>query len=243
MIACVSAWDVRDEAGDRWDELLTECAIYAAASRQPWSEPPMSDPPALEAGQRGDIDELREAVASGDRLRGERWLARRYRDRDFLRDFFTVASDDFEDLGHKLIVAVNAWRFSQIFPPYPTLRMAIWEMTSYRGDARSPVTDGVVEKMIANHGDIESAHAVFLYDAALQTGDAEILRRVGVEDRQSCLSGQAGLPVLHSYRLARDCGAYLKSFAVAKRLGDARIVEAAKYNLDHAPSLEDFSFA
>ncbi|HLJ73489.1 MAG TPA: hypothetical protein VKU62_02805 [Thermoanaerobaculia bacterium] len=242
MICCMSAWDVRDEAGDRWDDLLTECAIYSAASRQPWSEPPIGDPPALEAGQRGDIDELREAVASGDRLRGERWLARRYRDRDFPRDFFTVATDDFEDLGHKLIIAVNAWRLSQIFPPYPTLRPAIREMTSYRGDARSPVTADVVEKMIANQGDIESAHAVFLYDAALQTKDREIIARVGPAS-----AGHDRLKPVHTqvepYRLARDCGGYLKSFAVAKRLGDARIVEAAKYNLDHAPSLEDFSFA
>jgi hypothetical protein len=105
------------------------------------------------------------------------------------------------------------------------------------------VTHDVVEKMIANGGEVESAHAVFLADAGLQTGDTEIMKRVGVQDRQSCLSGQARLPVLQPYRLARDCGAYLKSFAVAKRLGDARIVEAAKYNLDHAPSLEDFSFA
>ena len=232
MICCVSAWDARAEAGDRWDELLAECAIYAAASRQPWSEPPISDPPPLEPDQRGDIDELREAVATGDRLRGERWLAKRINDSDFLRDFFTVATDDFEDLGHKLIVAVNAWRLSLMFPRYATLRTAIWEMTAYRGDAKSPVTDDVVEKMIANRGEVESAHALWVYDAARQ-----------VEDRQSCLSGQARLPVLHPYRLARDCGAYLKSFAVAKRLADARIVDAAKYNLDHAPSFEDFSFA
>ena len=130
-----------------------------------------------------------------------------------------------------------------MFPRYPTLRTAVWEMTAYRGDARSPVTADVVERMIANHGDIESAHAVFLYDAALQTGDPEIVSRVAAGFSPPIASGQARLPVLHAYRLARDCGAYLKSFAVAKRLGDARIVEAAKYNLDHAPSLEDFSFA
>jgi hypothetical protein len=49
-----------------------------------------------------------------------------------------------------------------------------------------------------------------------------------------------GLPI---YRLARDYGAYLKSFSVARRLGDDRIIAAAKYNLDHAPSFEEFSFA
>jgi hypothetical protein len=244
MIACLSAWELRDDLAGAWDGLLAECAIYAAASRQPWSEPPITDPPALEPDQRGDIDELRECVATLDRLRAERWLAKRYRDADFERDYFTVATDDFEDLGHKLIVAVTAWKLAKIFPPYPTLRTGICEMTAYRGAARSPVRSDVIERMIANRGDFESAHAVFLYDAALETGDGEIIRRV-MEDRQSCLSGQAGLPVLHfqPYRLARDCGAYLKSFAVAKRLGDNRIIEAAKYNLDHAPSFEDFSFA
>ncbi|HEY6843020.1 MAG TPA: hypothetical protein VI391_02555 [Thermoanaerobaculia bacterium] len=234
MIACVSAWDVRD--APNWDDLLAECAIYAAASRQPWSEPPITDPPALADDQRGDIGELREAVAAGDRLRGERWLAKRMNDADFLSDFFAVARDDYEDLGHKLIIAVNAWRLSVMFPPYPTLRTAVWEMTAYRGNAKPPVRADVVEAMIANRGDIESAHAVFYYDAALQTR---------VEHPSPGPAAPAERPVrgIEPYRLARDCGAYLKSFAVAKRLGDARIVDAAKYNLDHAPSLEDFSFA
>jgi len=244
MISCLSAWDLRNHLGSQWDEVLTECAIYAATSRQPWSEPPITTPPALEPGGRGDIDELRESVETLDRLRGERWLARRYRDRNFERDYFTIATDDFEDLGHKLIVAVTAWKLSKIFPPYPTLRTAIWEMTAYRGMARSPVTHDVVERMIDSRGDMEAAHALFIYDAALETGDEEIIKKVGLEDRQSCLSGQAGLPVLHlPYRLARDCGAYLKSLVIARRFGNARIAEAAKYNLDHAASFEDYSFA
>jgi hypothetical protein len=243
MISCLSAWELREDLGSRWDDLLAECAIYAAASRQPWSEPPITDPPALEPGQRGDIDELRESVAALDRLRGERWLSSRYRDRDFARDFFTVATDDFEDLGHKLIIAVTAWKLAKIFPPFAVLRTAIWEMTAYRGDARSPVTDDVVERMIANRGEMESAHAVFLYDAARETGDAEIFRRVA-GSRLPVPGHEPGTgnrqPI---YRLARDCGGYLKSCIVAKRLGDARIAEAAKYNLDHASSFEDFSFA
>ena len=244
MIACLSAWELRDDLAGAWDDLLAECAIYAAASRQPWSEPPITDPPALERGQRGDIDELRESVATLDRLRAERWLAKRYRDKNFERDYFTVATDDFEDLGHKLIVAVTAWKLAKIFPPYPTLRTAIWEMSAYRGTARSPVRSDVIERMIANRGDFESAHAVFLCDAALETGDGEIMKRVGVGPALSrpVPAGEPA-PTFQPYRLARDCGAYLKSFAVAKRLGDSRIIEAAKYNLDHAPSFEDFSFA
>ena len=245
MISCLSAWELRDVLTPHWDDLLTECAIYAAMSRQPWSEPPITDPPALEPGGRCDIDELRESVETLDRLRGERWLARRYRDRNFERDYFTIATDDFEDLGHKLIVAVTAWKLAKIFPPYPTLRTGIWEMTAYRGSARSPVTHDVIDRMIASRGDMEAAHALFVYDAAIETGDGEIRNRAGVEDSGPSLSGQPGAAVLHfkPYRLARDCGAYLKSVVIARRLGDARIADAAKYNLEHAPSLEDFSFA
>ena len=115
-------------------------------------------------------------------------------------------------------------------------------MTAYRGTAPSPIRGDVVEQMVANRGDIESAHAVFLYDAALQTGDGEIVQRVGAG-----FSPPSGLKAaathFQPYRLARDYGAYLKSFAVAKRLGDNRIIDAAKYNLAHAESFEDFSFA
>ena len=122
MICCLSAWELREDLGDRWDDLLVECAIYAAASRQPWSEPPITDPSPIDAHQRGDIEELRESIATLDRLRAERWLAKRYRDPDFAHDYFTVATDEFEDLGHKLIVAVTAWKLANLFPPYPTLR-------------------------------------------------------------------------------------------------------------------------
>ena len=43
VMACRAAWDLREEFGDRWTDLLTECARYAAESRQPWSEPPILD--------------------------------------------------------------------------------------------------------------------------------------------------------------------------------------------------------
>jgi hypothetical protein len=239
VICCRSAWEIRDQLGDRFDEVLTECAIYASFSRQPWSEPPITDPPAISDDQRGDIEELRESVAAGDRLRAERWLAKRYRDPDFARDFFAVASDDYEDMGHKLIVAVNAWKLAAIFGEqgaYPSLRIGVWEMTAYRGKSKPPGGE-VVAKMVANRGEIESAHAVFHYDAA---------REAGLSAGQASAGPDRPKPVLTHppiYRLARDYGAYLKSFSVARRLGDDRIIAAAKYNLDHAPSFEEFSFA
>src|SRR5438270_431324 len=85
LLACLSVWDLREDLS--FDDAITQCAIYAAASRQPWSEPPMLDPPKIGPDQRGDVDELREAIAASDRLRAERWLAKRYRDAAFTRDY------------------------------------------------------------------------------------------------------------------------------------------------------------
>jgi len=252
MIACLSAWEVRDRLGGRFDDLLAECAIYAAASRQPWSEPPLTDPPAIDDDQPGDLDSLR----ASDRLAAERWLAKRYRDPDFARDLFTVACDDFEDLGHKLIVAVTAWKLAAIFGEqgsYATLRTAIWEIGAYGGpryEERGRLADerAVTGAMVAADGDVVAAHAVFLLDAALQTGDDRIVRRVRDYLGSNGAPAEAREPVFRTdelpvYRLARDYGAYLKSWAVAERLGDPRIAGAAKFNLDHAPSFEDFTLA
>ncbi len=149
-------------------------------------------------------------------------------------------------------------KLASLFPSYSTLRIAVWEMTAYHGERyreRGSALDGqslrtrLIDNMLANGGDIISAHALFLFDAALQSKDAEVIRRVsdylsGAPLTSAACAGEvAGAPPLPVYRLARDYGAYLKSFAVARRLGDDRIVAAAKYNLDHAASFEEFSFA
>src|SRR6266508_521928 len=60
VLATLSGHQLRDAYGDRWDELLAECARYAAESRQPWSEPPILEPPAIDADQRRDVDALRQ---------------------------------------------------------------------------------------------------------------------------------------------------------------------------------------
>ncbi|MEA2338661.1 MAG: hypothetical protein QOE82_2668, partial [Thermoanaerobaculia bacterium] len=191
LLACLSVWDLREELGDRFDDAVVQCAIYAAASRQPWSEPPMLDPPKLDDDQRGDVDELREAIAASDRLRAERWLAKRYLDPDFARDYFAVASDDFEDLGHKLIVANAAMRLADILGEkgrYAMLRVGVWEMVGV-GSGESGVggrsegdldalCSSLVANVILNDGDIVSAHAMFLFDTALQTNDKAVIARV-----------------------------------------------------------------
>jgi hypothetical protein len=229
LLACLSVWDLREDLGERFDDAIVNCAIYAAGSRQPWSEPPMLDPPKIDPDQRGDADELREAIAASDRLRAERWLAKRYTDDDFAADYFAVASDDFEDLGHKLIVANAAMRLSDLLGEkgrYAMLRVGVWEMVGVgSGESRVGSGSGEIESvcsaLVANVIDIVSAHALFLFDAALQTKNDTVIARVA-----NHLSGIASptpdtrqpTPTVPVYSFARDYGACLKAHAIAKRL-------------------------
>ncbi|HEX3108918.1 MAG TPA: hypothetical protein VHU41_07470 [Thermoanaerobaculia bacterium] len=251
LFACLSAHDIREECGDRWDSLLAECAIYAAQSRQPWSEPPILDAPPIEPDQRGDVEELRAAVAEGDRLRAERWLAKRIDDPDLERDYFAVAADDFEDFGHKVIVARAAWRLAEILGEkgrFAILRVGVWEMCAYKGsryEERGTRVDlsALVDNALAEGGSLEAMHHVFLFDAAAGT---PVEKRAG--DYLGSLTMKPGTAFTSRrdppvYRLARDYGSYLKSFAVTKRLRDIRILDAAKYNLEHGASFEEYSFA
>ncbi|HEV7572458.1 MAG TPA: hypothetical protein VGQ21_13245 [Thermoanaerobaculia bacterium] len=228
LLACLSVWDLREEI--EFDDAVVQCAIYAAASRQPWSEPPMLEPPKIGEDQRGDVEELREAIAASDRLRAERWLAKRYNDADFASDYFAVASDDFEDLGHKLIVASAAMRLAQLLGEkgrYAMLRVGVWEMVAVgcgqrevgSGSAVDP--DSLVANVIATDGDIVSAHALFLFDAALQTNDDAVLARVAdhlADINSPTPDTRHPTPAVPVYPFARDYGACLKAHAIAKRL-------------------------
>ncbi len=191
LFCCLAAWDLRQSLGNRFDEVITECAIYAAASRQPWSEPPFLDPPAVEGNAPRDADELRQAIAETDRLRAERWLAARFEDADFSTDYFGVAAEDSEDLGHKLIVAVAAFRLADLLGEkgrFAALRVGIWEMVAYRGPASDARTANAVDpeelalrltnRMVAERGDLVAAHRLFLLDAAFLTEDRGVLARV-----------------------------------------------------------------
>jgi hypothetical protein len=189
LLACLAVHDLREEFGERFDEAVTELAIYAAGSRQPWSEPPILEPPAIDATQPGELDELLAAIEAGDRHRAERWLAKRAGDPALAHDYFAAAADDLEDLGHKLIVAAAAWRLVPILGErgrYATLRVGVWEMTAYRGPRAEPspgppaaeLLPALIDEAIAAGGSLEAMHAVFLMDAALSTGDDAVLRRV-----------------------------------------------------------------
>ena len=252
LLATLAAHELRDDYGDRWDDLLSECARYVAESRQPWSEPPILEPPAIDADQPRDIEALRAAVVTRDRLAGERWLAARLHDDDLLRDLLVVATDDFEDLGHKLIVTTAAWKLVSILGEkgrFAALRVATWEIISYgkaipsREDGEEPgrgLYDNLVNNTVAEKGSLESMHHVFLYHAAKNT---PVFARVcNYLASQPLRSGANDLPSVETppiYRLARDYGQCLNAFA----LRDPRVAAAAAYNLDHGPSFADWSFA
>jgi hypothetical protein len=262
LLCCLAAHDLRDDLGARLDDALIECAIYTASSRVPWSEPPLLDPPHVDETQRGGVDELLAAVDEGDRLRGELWLAKRLHDEDLMRDYFAVASSDFEDLGHKLIVANAAWRLAGILGEkgrYAALRVGVWECVAYRGPRYEE--DGValdtatllarlVDTAVCEEGSMLSTHAIFLLDAALQTGDAHVIRRVRdyLTSMANDVKPQCELPAASDdvpvYRFARDLGASFQARAVAKRLdAGPRFLAAVDRNREQGPSVEEFSFA
>jgi hypothetical protein len=249
VMSCLAARELLASAGERAIDLIAECATYAASCRQPWSEPPISDPPALAGNQRRDLAEIRAAIDAGDRLRAERWLASRIDDPQLGRDFFTLAGDSFGDLGHQLLMAVTTWKLATVFDPrgrFATLRVAVWEWTSSRGPRfqtsqrdidSGRLADALVDRFIEERGSLISGHALLLFDAASEAaglaGDASIEERVcsylraeldtGRLDRREAARAQKVAGESRGvpvYRLARDYGECLQMYAVAMRLGN-----------------------
>jgi len=249
VLACLAAWALREEP--YFDDVVTQCALYAAESRQPWSEPPIMTPPAIDDDQRGDVDELLEAIAAADRLRGERWLAKRFDDDDLARDYFAAAAADFDDLGHKLILADAAWRLVPILGEqgrFAALRLGIWEMTAYHGEPyveRGEVAEDLDERLrnnfIATEGDIESAHALFLLEAAR---GKHVERRVrdyltSITKTPPVPRPLSPVPFEPIYKLSRDYAEYLKIHALTN---NPQLRAAAKLNLDRS-HFDELSFA
>jgi hypothetical protein len=222
VMACLAAHDVRDELGDRWVGMILECARYAAESRQPWSEPPILDPPEPSSG---GVEELRAAMREGDRLRAERWLSARLEDADgALRDLVHCDALLMLDTATGLLPLLGDKG------RYALLRMPVWELI-VDPDARDDDTPLAtrVTRAVESNGAPDAVTAVFY--AAPHPGPLPA-------------AGERG--VVAPYRLARDYAQTLIAHSYARRLpGDeaARLLHAVHHNLQHGESFADWSFA
>jgi len=259
FLACLAAYDLREQLGPSYREMLTECAIYAGGSRLPWSEPPILDPPQVD--QPPDLDA---AIRDGDRLAAERWLSFHLDDPDLEQLYFEAASRDFEDLGHKLIISRSAWRLVPILGEkgrFALLRAGVWEWTVNPGERyvergmeidRDALISRLIDDVIEQDGSLIATANVFLLDAAIGTsvesrvmeylsvGQAPSPVRVpGTGDRRT---GEGACPT--PYRLARDYAQTLISHAVATRIPQVKaMLPAVHRNLDQATGFEEWSFA
>ena len=216
VMACQAAWVVREELGDRFVEMSVECARYAAEARQPWSEPPILEPPAPSSG---DLAELRAAAREGDRLRAEQWLSARLEDApDALREVVHG------DARLMLDTAIALEPLLGEKGRYALLRMPLWELIAAPDDEdpQEPL-ETLIQRAVEENGSVDSVRAVFL-------------RRSG-----SSPTGRAeARPTLTPYRLARDYAQTLIAHAIAPY---PELLTAVHHNLEHGESYADWSFA
>jgi hypothetical protein len=266
VLACRAAFEVREELGDRWPEMLIACARYAAASRQPWSEPPLLDPP---QPSQGDVEELRAAVTAGDRLRAERWLSARLADAEVaLRDIAT---------GDALLLLDAA---AALLPHlgekgrYALFRVPVWEMVANGIEPEEDLPlETLIARAVAANGSPEAVTPVFVKHARVHgirssasndtpltltlspqagrgdwesTTDQSLLPSVREEggrrpDEGSIPGSDMGTAAaLAPYDLARDYAQTL--LAHGYHLGDD-VLHAVHYNLEHGESFAAWSFA
>jgi hypothetical protein len=214
VAACLAAHDALDI------EMIIECARYASESRQPWSEPPMLDPPEPSSP---DVAELREAMREGDRVRAERWLSARLDDAD-------AALWDVVHCDARLMLdtAVGLTPLLGEKGRYALLRMPVWELMA---DPHARDEDAPVETLIARaveaNGSPDAVTAVFY-------------RTAGVPPAVPAASSPP------AYRLARDYAQTLIAHHHARRLPPGlaqQLLHAVRYNLEHGESFADWSFA
>ncbi|HYC89859.1 MAG TPA: hypothetical protein VEO54_11660 [Thermoanaerobaculia bacterium] len=216
VMACRAAWDVREELGDRFTDMIVACARYAAEARQPWSEPPILEPPEPSSG---DLSELREALRDGDRVRAEQWLSARLSDADVaLRDLVH---------GDALLMLDTAAALEPLLGEkgrYALLRMPVWELIADPNavDEDLPL-ETLITRAVEENGSVASVREV-------------LIRRSGF----SPTSRAEARPTLTPYPLARD---YAQTLLVHALIPHPELLHAVHYNLEHGESYADWSFA
>jgi hypothetical protein len=222
VMACRAAYDVRQSLGERWIDMIIECARYAAESRQPWSEPPILDPPHLDDAQPRDVGELRAALEAKDRFRAELWLAARIGDAH--EDLRSVAR------GDALLMLDTAMALEVLLGEkgrYALLRMVIVELLTPSEDVTEPI-EVLIDRAIAERGSVDSVRNVLIASAAPHPGPLP--------------GGERGLG---PYQLARDYAQTLLAHAIAHKLPARQheFLAAVHHNLEHGESFAEWSFA
>jgi hypothetical protein len=234
VMAVRAAGELRDAMGTRWPDLLVECARYAAESRQPWSEPPLLDPPDADPSPSLGANDLRQAIETKDRARAERWLA---------------ACADRADAALRAVARGDALLLTDAvlaLAPflgekgrYTLLRIAIWEMLADNTD--EPIAESLevlIAEVIANKGSLDSVRRVLLWSAghrpAVPPAPARPLEVRPIEVRP-----------LTPYRLARDYAQTLLAHAVylPQRADREGFLAAVQGNLERGDGYEEWTLA
>ncbi|HEX6088266.1 MAG TPA: hypothetical protein VF266_27290 [Thermoanaerobaculia bacterium] len=257
VMACRAAWEVREEID--FPAMIVECARYASEARQPWSEPPMLEPPEPSSGE---LSELAAAMSEGDRLRAEQWLSARLSDApDALRSLVHG------DAALMLDTAVALEPLLGEKGRYALLRMPVWELIA---DPTATDEDAPLETLIARaveeNGSVASVREVLIRQcgegfspcgagfsppgASAHPRRAEARPTWAVahprraEARPTWAEAHPGRaearPTLVPYRLARD---YAQTLLVHALIPDLDLLQAVHHNLEHGESYADWSFA
>ncbi len=246
VMAARAAYDVRTF------DLIVECARYAAESRQPWSEPPILEPPEPDASSP-----LQEVIASGDRLRAERWLSAHLDDAE--RELREVAR------GDALLMLDTALALEQTLGSkgrFALLRMVMAELFVPSDHPGEPL-EVLVDRAIASNGAVDDVRAVFIAaveflgvprSASGSSGPSGSSGSSGNRfDSSEELRGTPRNPEElrpnpeepHPYRLSRDYAQTLIAHSVARTLPSRAedFLRAVHHNLEHGESFAEWSFA
>jgi hypothetical protein len=222
VMACHAAWVLREQTD--FVAMTVACARYAAEARQPWSEPPILEPPDPSAGS---LEELQLAMRDGDRMRGERWLSARLSDAHE-----ALATIVHGDARLMLDTAVALESLLGEKGRYALLRMPVWDLIAEPAntDPAEPF-DVLVERAVAERGSVASVRDVLLCRTGFSLSPGAPGEAEGFpEQAEAC----------PAYPLARD---YAQTLLVHAFVPHPRLIAAVHHNLEHGESFADWSFA
>jgi hypothetical protein len=254
LLAVVAGSEIANALDDS-ATLVRHCAEYQADTRTPWSEPPIGDPPALEASQRDDFQEIEEAIIHGDRLRGERWLAANLERNDLAERFFSAAIAASGESLLTIPVAVALWKIASSVPDhvrFSILRNAVNDWTQHPHEMRKSATSELLwsdelkrlSVDVARRGgsllELQRLIALGSLHELEEAAGGEVARGAASaimaerEEETSAEMVSAAEPPPPLYTLARDYATYLILYRMRPQLAGAAGVDAANAILNAA---------